>query len=570
GDAANATILRRVQAHSGEINSIAFSPNGRLVATASDDMTAKTWNVDSGECVAAFAGHHHFVVGICFRDDHRVVSGDAAGVLQVWDSSTGCLLASPRERRARIETVAAHSAARAVAFGCADGTLEIRDADDWSLRCRIVAHRKETLALAFADDGRTILTAGGDGVLRSWDVSSGRLIAENHCSEQSLFGLTIGSRRWAAVAGRDRVVRLVDPHTLETIKSYRGHDGRIWSLAHSRDGRLLFSAGEDSKILAWSPDDSQEGLSVEWRHDGASDLRFSANGRWLAAADSEGGAVVWRADDFTEAWRIAPNGEGKARIAFCAADDQLAYSVGQRNPTIHDAATGRRIGEIANGDRKVYGLEFSPEANELAVASGGVVRLRDFVGGALLASFRGTADNLSTLAFSTCGSTMIGAGDDGFLYWWTLAGNSGKLLRREGHRGAVARIRAPQHGTFLVSAGDDQTVRLWPMDGVQPPKTLRGHQAAVVDVAVTADGRTIASIDVSGVLRFWLGDVGVEAGRFQMQPGRRNRLDFSPDGRSLAVTEDGRRLRILRIGDAPSATTPPTEPPPDFADVRRR
>ncbi|MGL4462584.1 MAG: hypothetical protein ACRC1K_10535, partial [Planctomycetia bacterium] len=89
-------------------------------------------------------------------------------------------------------------------------------------------------------------------------------------------------------------------------------------------------------------------------------------------------------------------------------------------------------------------------------------------------------------------------------------------------------------------------------------------------VAVTADGRTIASIDVSGVLRFWLGDVGVEAGRFQMQPGRRNRLDFSPDGRSLAVTEDGRRLRILRIGDAPSATTPPTEPPPDFADVRRR
>jgi len=261
--------------HSDEIWSVAVSPNGQKIVSAGFGMLAKVWDVQTGLVSAQFSGQTRIVFCVAWQPDgQRIASAGWEGdtelaSVKVWDAQTGqkffAILGGPEEFYA--VAFSPEPDGQYLVTGSANRTVQVWDARTGDKVGTVGTHDREIRAVVFSRDGQHLASASGDGVVKLWDAArlhekqeprlSLRAWVPGPCSNVAFS--TDGRR--LATGGEEYTVILWDVQTGKELRTLRGHNGDVYTVAFSPDddGRWIASAGEDSTVKVW---DSQTGTIV--------------------------------------------------------------------------------------------------------------------------------------------------------------------------------------------------------------------------------------------------------------------------------------------------------------------
>ncbi len=479
--------------HDGAIEAVAMSRDGRTVATASRDGTARLWDAVTGDPRGPPLRHAAEVVAVAFSPNgETVMTGSRDGTARLWDAATG----RPRGEPLR--------------------------------------HAKEVRAIAFSPDGSTVLTTSSDQTARLWDASTGeprgeplRHEGEVICAAFSPNGNTL------ATGGRDSTVRLWDARTGQSLAAPMPHDGAVEAVAFSPDSRVLISGGRDDMVRLW---DAGTGEAIGDPLDAAyrvTAVAFSPDGLTFAAACRKGVALVWDSVTRRQIYSLKHDGPVLA-LAYSPDSRLLLTGCEDGQARLFDLSDGKPVVNPLLHEGAVSFVSFSADGTHVLTGSlDGTAKLWSLRAGQAIALPH--PDEVRTVGFSHDGRTMITGCDDGLARLWNAASGepvAGPLA----HGAAIFAAAISPDGTTAVTAGQDHAARLWDIQRAEPLGSPMLHDDAVRGVAFSPDGKLLATASLDTTVRLWDAHTGEPRGH-PFQLGQQTvAVAFSPDGRSIAAT----------------------------------
>jgi WD40 repeat protein/tRNA A-37 threonylcarbamoyl transferase component Bud32 len=537
-DAATGQVTRTFMGHTDDVHSVAFSADGRRLASASADQTVKVWDAETGQEIRTLTGHTEGVRSVAFSpDDRRLASAGWHGTVKLWDAATGQVTRTLTGHTDGGSNVAFSPDGQRLASADWDGTVRLWDAFTGQ-EVRTLAHTEGVSSVAFSADGRRLASAGCWGTVKVWDAATGQ-------ETRTLTGHITGHTGWVwsvafspdgrrlASARDDQTVKLWDAETGQEIRTLRGHTDIVWSVAFSPDGQRLASASADQTVKLWNTATGQETPTLKGHTSDVESVAFSPDGRRLASASKDRTVKVWDAETGQEIRTLTGHTEGVRSVTFSPDGRRLASASGDRTVKFWDAEIGQEIRTLRGHTDIVWSAAFSPDGRRLASAGGdGTVKLWDVETGQEARTFEGHM----SVGFSPDGRRLASAGWDrtnGTLKVWDAATGQ-EILTLKGHTDEVLSMAYSPDGRRLASAGGDGTVKLWDAATGQETLTLKGHTRRVASVGFSPDGRRLASAGGDGTVKLWDAATGQETLTLKGHTDEVLSMAYSPDGQRLA------------------------------------
>jgi eukaryotic-like serine/threonine-protein kinase len=585
GAASDLVVLR---GHDGKVTSIAFSPDGLLVAAGSTDQTVRVWGALDGRKVAVLAGKGGVISRVLFGPDGlRLVTFAEGGNAHVWDLASGrCLTAFPatgaqfspdgrrvvawREGKAELRDTNTGETLRdltspAQKVSCAafspDGrrvatgsrhpasAVCLWDLDHDGPPVVLSGHKNMVVWLAFSPDARMVASASSDKTLRLWDTSTAKAIAVLHGHRSNVQGGTFSpDGRRLVTAAWDGTARVWDTVEGTLLGVLRCRSAIVADPEVSRDGSAVAMADENGAVSFWDVDLATRRGLLRGHTSYVYDVAFSPDGRTVASAAWDGTVRLWNADEGRQTSVLRHMQPGVTAFAFNP-DGCRGASVA-RDGLIQawDLTTGRPAWSLqlaANHKNKVeYRLSFSPRG-DLLIATGGedrLVQLVDAATGERTATLVGHETDVSDAVFSPDGTRIVSADCGGTVRFWARAGYA-PLAVIKAHDVLIHRVAFSPDGRIVATASQDQTVRLWNADNRRQVATLR-HGAVVFGLAFTPDGTRLAAACDDGTVRLWDLVTFADVAKLRGHGDYVHAVAFSPDGNRLVSASGDYTLRV--------------------------
>ncbi|WP_411115464.1 hypothetical protein [Streptomyces sp. 029-5] len=553
----NTPLSKQLKGHTERVSSVAFSPDGRTLATGSGDATIRLWDTSDPRSPRALGrpltGYTKAVMSVAFSPDGRTLAtagDDRDRWVRLWDVS------DPSDPEPVGQPLTGHDAViSGVAFS-PDGDLLASSSGDATVRLWDVSVPADAKpvgkplkdgpgrlwAVAFAPDGKTLATGADDFKARLWDVSDPKK----------------PKRRGAPL---------------------KGHTNTVASLAFSPDSRTLATGSGDSTVRLWNVADPDKPTHtnqlLKGRSTVVSSVAFSPDGRTLATASADATVQLWSVSDPTrpkalgQAWTGHSN--TVAAVAFSPDGHTLASGSYDQTARLWDMPRTLLTGHI-NG---VIGVAFGPDGRLFATGGlDGAVRLWDTSEHGrpklLGRGFQAHTDGVRSLAFSPDGEFLASAGYDGVIQLWNISDPSKPKYLGDpltGHEGGIWTMAFSPDGKTLATGGQDATIRLW--DVTEPDRAgpvgrpVRHHEGMVLAVAFSPDGDMLASGSYDATAQLW--DVRDRAGPERVGRPLKGHINgvaslaFSPDGKTLVTGSNDFSVRLWNIS-MPSRPTGLGEP----------
>ena len=231
------------------INSIAFSPNNPLLASASADSTIQLWNLNTNTLQATLQGHTSNVLSVAFDPNGSLLaSGSADGTVRLWNPITETLQATLEAHTSDVLSISFNSDGSLLASGSADGTVRLWNPITETLQATLEAHMDSVLGVAFSPDGLLLASASDDGLVGLWDTHTETLQATLGHESPVLSVAFSPDGDLLATGSTDGTARLWDPHVPEH-KATLGHESPVESVAF--DGNMLVTGSQDGRVRQW-------------------------------------------------------------------------------------------------------------------------------------------------------------------------------------------------------------------------------------------------------------------------------------------------------------------------------
>jgi len=540
-DAQTGTEILAFRGHEGDTSEVAFSPDGKLLATVGgSDKLVMVYEIPSGIEVFKLKGHDNSTHCVAFAPSGKqLASGDAGGVIKVWDTSTGANKATLRDPKGFVGSIAFRPGTDQV-VSASGKEVKVWDVATQAELMTLEGHTVGIRSVAVTPDGKRIVSAGPDSMIKVWDALNGK-----------------------------------------ELMTLRGHTATIHTVSISPDGTRLVSAGvNDNMIKVWDLDSGQELLTYRCRNwpDCAA---FSPDGGQIVSGDSSGeikvrDVTMYPLGTMLEGHRayvhwlvFSPDGNS---IVSCGADSAVK---------LWDVASGVEKSTWGKFMSRSFSVAFHPNGEEIALGKGdGRIVIWDTATKKVVRTISGHEDKITCISFNSDGRRLAsGSSDKTVKVWNSTKGNC--ELTFHGHEKEVLAISFSPNDKHIVSGGSDNAVRMWDATDGSEIKVFEGHDWAVDSVTYTADGQRIISGSAYGPARVWDVQNGVElvvlgghdlwAGAMQVSPdgeriayvnrtdntvvvldtatgmqalaipvsgGRLSPLVFSPDGKTIALGSD--------------------------------
>ena len=289
-----------IAGHADPVLAVAYSPDGKRLASAANDGTTRVWDANTGQPVAELTGEGPTVLSLAYSPDGRhIASGDDEGAVRLWDADTGQPVADLRNGHAgAVMRVTFSPDGTRIAASGADDAVQVWDTSRLDHPPLTLHTSPAGAAMAFSPNGHVLATGTADGV-QLWNADDGRSLGEPLLDTDSAVMAVAFSPDGRLLATADGVgtILLWNPDTRAQVATLKGHTAWVGSVVFSPDGRRLASAGGDNTVRLWDPDThAQIGDPIRGHRGPVYDVAFSPDGHHLATASFDKTVRVWNVD----------------------------------------------------------------------------------------------------------------------------------------------------------------------------------------------------------------------------------------------------------------------------------
>ena len=561
------------------MTALAFLPDGNRLVAGGGDKVVKVWDVTGKKVLKDLPGHALAVLAVAASDDGKlVVSGSADASVRGFDPDGGKELWKWAARKAACG-VSIRKGNKHVAVGLADGGLTILDVTGATPKelSSLGAHTAGVACVAFSADGNRLASVGGDGAIRVWSVAENGAIAQlvrfdGQATPSSSTGFAPLSAvafnadgRFVVAAGADAVVRVWDVQTKSEVRGLRGHTDWVTSVCFSPDGRFVASVAAEKdntvRVFELPPLDSAGAAGGHMLAVNA--VAVSPNGKFVATAGTDQTIKIWDIATGKEVGTLIGNADIPFAICF-QGNDAVVLGVGLpirdtgrlhfwgTTPprlsasvptgevyTVVPSADGTKIGVWAA--RPAVGDAVKNNAYEVYTAKG------ELVSPALVDKGR----DIKAATFTPDLAWAVAGDKTGTVRVWDLAkkeriGGDWPLFARE-----FADLGVTADKKYLVAADDEGTVKVAEIAKRNVVAAGRAHKSGVRALLVSPTGKTFFTVSNDRELKAWsLTDLKAEAlteVRSWTVPVTVNGAAYTPDGKSVVTANADGTAYVLDL-----------------------
>ncbi len=581
--------------HKAWVQSVAFSPDGAVLATGSGDSIVRLWDVTTGQQIKEFIGHKANVGYVVFAADGKtMVSGSDDKTMKLWDVATGRELFTVGGEQEPVTTPIFSPDGKTIAtankgtiklwdavsgkekpggfkseggdevFGFSpDGKyLSIKgpnfDAVIWEIAASrsaavLARHTGFLTDVKFSHDSRLVLTGNTDGTAKLWDLKTGRDLRTFRGHTEGIFDVAFSPNgKMISTGSHDKTIRFWDAEKGHEITALRGHLGLVAALAISSDGKKVASGGHDDTARIWNVPKNEPRGTLREHTASIRRLSFSNDGKLLASASEDKTAKIWDVETEQDRHTLTDHKGQVNSVAFSPVGQTLATASDDRMVKLWDTVTGKQrlsFDSQASGTVAV----FSPDGKSIATThffNGPEVRLWDAATGALRCLFLiGDEEHSAVWAeFSTDSRQVAASMGVGSIRLWDAASCSLETIAFKGEPGVeyFATFRPTTGKLTAIQGINGRSLKLIDAESAKEIVFILGHDPEISGLEFTPDGKRLVTGGKDSLLKVWDLATGQELLSIKPNIGDIEAAAISRDGTILAAGGSDGTIRLYR------------------------
>ncbi|MEG3848573.1 protein kinase [Microcoleus sp. herbarium19] len=289
----NAKVKNFAQ-HSDAVGSVAFSPDGLMLASGSKDKTIQIWDLATGKSIRTFPGDSSTIWSVAFDSNGtKLATGTGFWRVMLWDLKTGQATRT-LDHTASVWSVALSPDGKLIASGSGDKTTKISDATNGSLIYNLPDHTDFVYSVAFTPDGKSLVSASKDKKITIVDVETGKLLKTIEGHGDQVRSVAVSPDGKTIVSGSyDESIKIWNLDTGDLIRSIKGHSDDVVSVAISPDGKFIASGSKDKTIKVWDLATGELLNTLTGHTDEVYVVTFSPDGKTIASGSKDNTIKLW-------------------------------------------------------------------------------------------------------------------------------------------------------------------------------------------------------------------------------------------------------------------------------------